>query len=78
MAEVEDITLPLVLYATAPLLIVQYAENFNDFTVIYLFNKGGRGAGTNRRGVGHPVFPGVKTLRPRSSTTPRRYPSSSA
>lgn len=35
------ITLPLVLYATAPLLIVQYAGNFNNFNVIYLFNKGG-------------------------------------
>jgi arabinogalactan oligomer/maltooligosaccharide transport system permease protein len=25
----------------APLLIVQYAGNFNNFNVIYLFNKGG-------------------------------------
>lgn len=39
--KLKDITLPLVLYATAPLLIVQYAGNFNNFTVIYLFNKGG-------------------------------------
>lgn len=35
------ITLPHVLYATAPLLIMQYAGNFNNFNVIYLFNKGG-------------------------------------
>jgi arabinogalactan oligomer/maltooligosaccharide transport system permease protein len=35
------ITLPMALYATAPLLIVQYAGNFNNFNVIYLFNRGG-------------------------------------
>nr|BAB40636.1 inner membrane protein ORF-2 [Thermoactinomyces vulgaris] len=34
------ITLPMALYSTAPLLIVQYAGNFNNFNVIYLFNKG--------------------------------------
>ncbi|MBA4493232.1 carbohydrate ABC transporter permease [Paenactinomyces guangxiensis] len=34
------ITLPIALYATAPLLIVQYAGNFNNFNVIYLFNEG--------------------------------------
>ena len=30
-----------VIYATAPLLIMQYAGNFNNFNLIYLFNKGG-------------------------------------
>ncbi|MGY3717598.1 ABC transporter permease subunit [Sutcliffiella cohnii] len=35
------ITLPHVLYATAPLLIMQYAGNFNNFNIIYLFNQGG-------------------------------------
>jgi arabinogalactan oligomer / maltooligosaccharide transport system permease protein len=35
------ITLPHVLYATAPLLIIQYAGNFNNFNIIYLFNEGG-------------------------------------
>jgi arabinogalactan oligomer / maltooligosaccharide transport system permease protein len=34
------ITLPMALYATGPLLIVQYVGNFNNFNVIYLFNKG--------------------------------------
>ncbi|QDP40374.1 carbohydrate ABC transporter permease [Radiobacillus deserti] len=34
------ITLPHVLFATAPLLIMQYAQNFNNFNVIYLFNEG--------------------------------------
>lgn len=36
-----QITLPHVLYATAPLLIMQYAGNFNNFNIIYLFNQGG-------------------------------------
>lgn len=35
------ISLPHVLYATAPLLIMQYAGNFNNFNIIYLFNEGG-------------------------------------
>lgn len=35
------ITLPHVLFATAPLLIMQYAGNFNNFNIIYLFNNGG-------------------------------------
>ncbi len=35
------VTLPHVLFATAPLLIMQYAGNFNNFNVIYLFNQGG-------------------------------------
>ncbi|GLX67761.1 carbohydrate ABC transporter permease [Paenibacillus glycanilyticus] len=35
------ITLPHVLFATAPLLIMQYSYNFNNFNIIYLFNKGG-------------------------------------
>ena len=29
------------MYATAPLLIMQYAGNFNNFNIIYLFNNGG-------------------------------------
>ncbi|WP_044748747.1 carbohydrate ABC transporter permease [Bacillus alveayuensis] len=35
------ITLPLVLYAVAPILITQYTFNFNNFNIIYLFNSGG-------------------------------------
>lgn len=35
------ITLPHVLFATAPLLIIQYTGNFNNFNIIYLFNRGG-------------------------------------
>ncbi len=36
-----SITLPLVLFATAPIMITQYTFNFNNFNVIYLFNGGG-------------------------------------
>lgn len=35
-----NITLPHLLFATAPLLIMQYAQNFNNFNIIYLFNEG--------------------------------------
>lgn len=35
------ITLPLVLFQTAPLLVGQYTFNFNNFSVIKLFNGGG-------------------------------------
>lgn len=35
------ITLPLVLYSTAPIIITQYTFNFNNFNIIYLFNNGG-------------------------------------
>lgn len=35
------ITLPLILYATAPILITQFTGNFNNFNIIYLFNGGG-------------------------------------
>ncbi|WP_240050956.1 carbohydrate ABC transporter permease [Metabacillus litoralis] len=37
----KSITLPLVLFATAPIIITQYTFNFNNFNVIYLFNGGG-------------------------------------
>ncbi|MDU4698010.1 MAG: ABC transporter permease subunit [Paenibacillus sp.] len=36
-----NITLPHVLFASAPLLIMQYTGNFNNFNLIYLFNQGG-------------------------------------
>lgn len=35
------ITLPMVLFQTAPLLVTQYTFNFNNFSIIYLFNGGG-------------------------------------
>lgn len=38
---ISKITVPLVLFQTAPLLIGQYTFNFNNFSIIYLFNGGG-------------------------------------
>lgn len=38
--KLKHITLPHVLFATAPLIIMQYAGNFNNFNIIYLFNEG--------------------------------------
>jgi len=35
------ITLPLILIAMAPIIITQFTFNFNNFTIIYLFNGGG-------------------------------------
>lgn len=34
------VTLPMVLFATAPILIMQFAGNFNNFNVIYLLTNG--------------------------------------
>lgn len=39
--KLRKITLPIVLFQTAPLLVGQYTFNFNNFSVIYLFNGGG-------------------------------------
>lgn len=37
------ITLPMILAVAAPTLISQYTFNFNNFSIIYLFNNGGPG-----------------------------------
>ncbi|KUP09053.1 arabinogalactan ABC transporter permease [Bacillus coahuilensis m2-6] len=48
----KNITLPLVLFATAPILITQFTFNFNNFNIIYLFNGGGPALpGTNAGGT---------------------------
>lgn len=39
--QLRSIILPLVLVATAPLLISSFAFSFNNFTIIYMFNSGG-------------------------------------
>ncbi len=39
--KLKSITLPMVLFQTAPLLVSQYTFNFNNFSIIYLFNGGG-------------------------------------
>jgi len=41
LAKFKSITLPLILYSTAPLMIMSFAYNLNNFNVIYLFNSGG-------------------------------------
>lgn len=41
LKKLTKITVPLVLFQTAPLLVGQYVFNFNNFGVIYLFNSGG-------------------------------------
>ncbi len=38
------ITLPMILAVAAPTLITQYTFNFNNFSIIYLFNNGGPGS----------------------------------
>ncbi len=55
------ITLPLVLYAIAPIIITQCTTfNFNNFNIIYLFNNGGPAvAGSNAGGTD---IPGVVDL----------------
>lgn len=39
--KLKKITMPLVLFQIAPLLVTQYTFNFNNFSVIFLFNGGG-------------------------------------
>ena len=41
LRKLTKITIPLVLFQTAPLLVGQYTFNFNNFSNIYLFNSGG-------------------------------------
>lgn len=38
------ITLPMILYVAAPIFVTQYTGNFNNFSMIYLFNNGGPGS----------------------------------
>lgn len=40
-AKFRHITMPMILYAIAPIIITQYTFNFNNFNIIYLFNGGG-------------------------------------
>ena len=41
LKKLTKITIPLVLFQTAPLLVGQYTFNFNNFSIIWLFNNGG-------------------------------------
>ncbi|HHW79942.1 MAG TPA: ABC transporter permease subunit [Acholeplasmataceae bacterium] len=44
------ITVPMVLYSTAPILIMTFSGNFNNFGVIYFITGGGPNAGLASRG----------------------------
>ncbi len=39
-----QITLPMILLVAAPIFVTQYTGNFNNFSMIYLFNNGGPGS----------------------------------
>ncbi|MGY0835864.1 carbohydrate ABC transporter permease [Aerococcus urinaeequi] len=45
------ITFPHILSVAAPVLITQYTGNFNNFSMIYLFNEGGPGSVGNNAGT---------------------------
>lgn len=45
----KQITMPLVLYQTSPLLIMTFAGNFNNFGMIYFITGGGPGGGESSR-----------------------------
>ena len=49
IAKFYAITLPLLLITMGPLLVASFAFNFNNFTVIDLYNQGGRPYPTHRR-----------------------------
>ncbi|MBG9982396.1 sugar ABC transporter permease [Aerococcaceae bacterium DSM 111020] len=44
LRQFKDITLPTILAVAAPVFITQYTGNFNNFSMIYLFNDGGPGS----------------------------------
>ncbi len=48
--KIMKITMPLVLYSTAPILIMTFSGNFNNFGVIYFITGGGPNAGIVSRG----------------------------
>ena len=41
LQRLSNITLPMLLFQTAPILVGQYTFNFNNYTIIDLFNQGG-------------------------------------
>lgn len=50
MQKISKITMPLVLYSTAPILIMTFSGNFNNFGVIYFITGGGPNSGVASRG----------------------------
>lgn len=41
LSKFKTITLPMIFFAMGPILVTQYTFNFNNFSLIYLFNAGG-------------------------------------
>ncbi len=50
LQKIRFVTVPMVLYSTAPILIMTFSGNFNNFGVIYFITQGGVGAGDASRG----------------------------
>ncbi|VEU81128.1 carbohydrate ABC transporter permease [Haploplasma axanthum] len=50
LQKLTKITIPLVLYSTAPILIMSFSGNFNNFGVIYFITGGGPNSGLASRG----------------------------
>ena len=44
MQRFRQITFPMILFVAAPIFVTQYTGNFNNFSMIYLFNNGGPGS----------------------------------
>jgi arabinogalactan oligomer/maltooligosaccharide transport system permease protein len=40
----KSITMPMILFVASPIFVTQYTGNFNNFSMIYLFNNGGPGS----------------------------------
>jgi ABC-type sugar transport system permease subunit len=57
------ITLPLLLITVGPLLVASFAFNFNNFTVIYLYNEGGPPMSGTSSPVGHTDILATYTFR---------------
>lgn len=57
------ITLPLLLITVGPLLVASFAFNFNNFTVIYLYNEGGPPMSGTASPVGHTDILATYTFR---------------
>ncbi len=77
LTRLRTITLPLVLYAIAPIIITQYTFNFNNFNIIYLFNNGGPAVAGSNAGGTDILVSWIYKLTMSCRSTPSRRPSRS-
>lgn len=63
IAKFWGITLPLLMITVGPLLVASFAFNFNNFTVIYLYNQGGPPMSGTASPVGHTDILATYTFR---------------